>query len=190
MATLTELLGLKKSPLEQKRIQKKLSDLKGLNIVGQTDPRFITVDPSIKIADDKSQKSLMPDISTLQIPDANVPTLDKIIGEIGGSPAFIEAIRSHYDQHGLPLDHMMKKALFAVDELCGFIVAVTLVRPSKQMADVKVKSVMKKLKDKSFAAAVDRKLIYTCEENLGVTIEEFVEMTLGYLKPIAADFGM
>lgn len=118
------------------------------------------------------------------------PTLDKIIGEIDGSPAFIEAIRSHYDEHGLPLDHMMKKALFAVDELCGFIVAVTLVRPSKQMADVKVKSVMKKLKDKSFAAAVDRKLIYTCEENLGVSIQEFVEMTLSYLKPIAGEFGM
>ena len=81
MATLTELLGLKKSPLEQKRIQKKLSDLKRLNIVGQTDPRFITVDPSIKIADEKSQKSLVPDISALQIPAANVPTLDKIIAQ-------------------------------------------------------------------------------------------------------------
>ena len=81
MATLTELLGLKKSPLEQKRIQKKLSDLKRSNIVGQTDPRFITVDPSIKIADEKSQKSLVPDISALQIPAANVPTLDKIIAQ-------------------------------------------------------------------------------------------------------------
>ncbi len=115
------------------------------------------------------------------------PTLDKILNEIGGSPAFTEAIRSHYSEHGLALDHMMKKALFAVDELCGIIVAVTLVRPSKKMADVKVKSVTKKLKDKSFAAAVDRSLIYTCEENLGLPIAEFVELTLGYMQKIAGD---
>jgi predicted hydrolase (HD superfamily) len=116
--------------------------------------------------------------------------LDEILGEINATPEFIEAVRSHYDQHKLPLDSDMKKALFAVDELCGFIVAVTLVRPSKLMNDVKVSSVMKKFKDKGFAAKVDRSLILTCEENLKTPIKEFVELTLTYMKEIASKYGM
>lgn len=117
-------------------------------------------------------------------------TLDNIMHDIGANTEFVEAIRSHYGAHGLPLDHMMRKVLFAVDELCGFIVAVTLVRPSKKMEDVKVKSVTKKLKEKGFAAAVERELIYTCEENLGMPINEFVEKTLEFMKEIAAEQGL
>ena len=66
------------------------------------------------------------------------------------------AILSHADWNEVPRDRPLRKALFAVDELCGFVMAVTYVRPSKLIAEVKVKSVNKKLKDKSFARSVSR----------------------------------
>lgn len=116
--------------------------------------------------------------------------LDEILNEIGATPEFIVAVRAHSHMHDLPLDTLLKKALFAVDELCGFIVAVTLVRPSKNMAEVELKSVKKKFKDKAFAAKVDRDLILTCETNLNTPIDEFIEITLAAMKPIAGQFGM
>lgn len=116
--------------------------------------------------------------------------LDEILGEINASQEFIDAIRSHYWEHGVPVDTVLKKALFAVDELTGLIVAATLVRPSKKMGDVKVKSVKKKMKDKGFAAAVDRDLIKTCETALGTELPEFIELTLEAMKEIAPDWGM
>lgn len=117
--------------------------------------------------------------------------LDEILGqELGATSEFIEAVRSHYGEHNIPLDTKLKKVLFAVDELTGFIVAVTLVRPSKKMDDVEVKSVKKKFKDKGFAAKVDRSLILTCEENLNTPIDEFIQLTLDAMKPIASNYGL
>jgi len=116
--------------------------------------------------------------------------LDMILNEIGATPEFIEVVRSHYKEHGILLDTVLKKALFAVDELTGLIVAVTLVRPSKKMADVKVKSVKKKMKDKGFAAAVDRELIKTCETNLDTPLDEFIELTLKAMQEIAPNQGL
>lgn len=116
--------------------------------------------------------------------------LDEILGEIGATQEFIDVIKSHYWEQEVPVDTVMKKALFAVDELTGLIVAVTLVRPSKKMDDVKVKSVKKKFKDKNFAAAVDRDLIRTCEEHLGTELSEFIELTLNSMKEIASEHGL
>jgi len=116
--------------------------------------------------------------------------LDMILGEINATPEFIEVVRSHYKEHGIELDTVFKKALFAVDELTGLITAVTLVRPSKKMADVKVKSVKKKMKDKGFAAAVDRDLIRTCETNLNTPLDEFIALTLEAMKEIAEEQGL
>lgn len=79
-------------------------------------------------------------------------------------------------------DTTQRKALFAADELTGFINACALVRPSKSIEDLEVKSVMKKLKDKSFAAQVDRNLIKTCEQTLNVELREFVELVLNAMK--------
>lgn len=118
------------------------------------------------------------------------PDLDQILSEVNATPEFIEAIRSHYHELNLPLDTDLKKALFAVDELCGIIVAVTYVRPSKSMADVEVTSVKKKFKDKSFAAKVDRSLILTCESNLNTPIDEFIAITLKSMQQIAANHGL
>ena len=116
--------------------------------------------------------------------------LDEILSEINASQEFIEILRSHYKEHGLPVDTTLKKALYSVDELCGLIVAVTLVRPSKQMADVKVSSIKKKFKDKGFAASVDRSLILTCEESLKTPIDEMIRLALEAMKEIAKDYGM
>jgi len=111
--------------------------------------------------------------------------LDKILNELKATPDFVEAIRSHNQAHGLPLDTTLKKALFAVDELCGLIVATALVRPSKDINDVEVKSVKKKFKDKAFAAGCDRQHIMTCETNLDITLDEFIEITLNAMKGLS-----
>lgn len=102
-------------------------------------------------------------------------------------------IRSHYaHRYGAdyPLDTLLRKALYCVDELTGFIIAVTLVRPSKKLADVEVKSVTKKLKDKTFAAQVDRAQIAKCEELLGIPLDAFIQITLDAMKGIAGDLGL
>ncbi len=102
-------------------------------------------------------------------------------------------IRAHYAlKYGAdyPLDSMLRKALYCVDELTGFIIAVTYVRPSKKLADVEVSSVKKKLKDKGFAAQVDRAQIGQCEALLGITLDEFIGLVLEAMKPHAAAMGL
>ena len=85
---------------------------------------------------------------------------------------------------------MLRKCLYCVDELTGFIIAVTYVRPSKKIADVEVKSVTKKLKDKAFAAQVDREQIRQCEALLGISLDEFVGITLEAMKGVAAEMKL
>lgn len=102
-------------------------------------------------------------------------------------------IRAHYQsRYGseYPLDSMLRKCLYCVDELTGFIIAVTLVRPSKSIADVEVSSVKKKLKDKGFAAQVDREQIAKCEELLGIPLDEFIAITLGAMKGVGKQLGL
>ena len=84
----------------------------------------------------------------------------------------------------------MAKALFAVDELCGFLVACALVRPSRSMADLKVKSVKKKLKDKGFARGVSREDIQVGIEELGVPMDEHIEFLIAALAPREGELGL
>jgi len=119
--------------------------------------------------------------------------LEKMLSTIDAPNELLGDIRAHY-QHRYgeeyPLDTMLRKCLYCVDELTGFIIAVTLVRPSKAIADVKVSSVKKKLKDKSFAAQVDREQIKACEDLLGVPLEEMIELVLESMKAVAKDLGL
>jgi putative nucleotidyltransferase with HDIG domain len=88
------------------------------------------------------------------------------------------------------MDTKMKQAIYAVDELTGLIVAVALVRPSKSILDVKVSSVKKKWKDKSFAAGVKREDVEEGAEMLGVPLSEHIGVVLDAMKGIADDLGL
>ncbi len=120
-------------------------------------------------------------------------TLDDMLKSIKAPSELLGDIRAHYaSKYGAeyPLDTMLRKALYCVDELTGFIIAVAKVRPSKQLYDVEVSSVKKKLKDKAFAAQVDRAQIKHCEDLLGMPLDELIGLTLDAMKAIAPQLGL
>ena len=100
------------------------------------------------------------------------------------------AILGHASYTGVPRDTPMARALFAVDELCGFLVACALVRPSKSLADLEVTSVRKKLKDKAFARGVSREDVLQGAAELGVPLEELIAFVLAALRPVERDLGL
>ena len=93
------------------------------------------------------------------------------------------AILGHASYTGVPRDTPMAKALFAVDELSGFLVACALVRPSRSLADLEVSSVKKKLKDRAFARGVSREDIYRGAEEFGTPLDEHIGFLLAGLRP-------
>ncbi|MDD4319154.1 MAG: lysine--tRNA ligase [Candidatus Peribacteraceae bacterium] len=120
-------------------------------------------------------------------------TLEQLLATIEAPQELLADIRSHYaEKYGAehPLDTWLRKALYCADELTGFIIAVALVRPSRKLADVEVKSVKKKLKDKSFAAQVNREQILRCETLLGIPLDEFIGLNLEAMKKVAAEIGL
>ncbi len=100
------------------------------------------------------------------------------------------AILSHADYSGVPRESRMEKALFAADELSGFVIAVALVRPSRAITDVDIPSVLKKMKDKAFARAVRREDITRGADELGVPFEEHVGVVIQALTEIASQLGL
>lgn len=114
----------------------------------------------------------------------------EILRERGVSEEIVTACLAHATFGGIPHDTPLRRAIFAVDELAGFIIAVALVRPSKQLADVEVKSVTKKMKDKAFAAAVNREDIVRGAEEMGVTVQEHIETVLEGMKLVAETLGL
>jgi putative nucleotidyltransferase with HDIG domain len=114
----------------------------------------------------------------------------RILRERGWPEEIVEAISSHADYMGIPRDTPLKKSLYACDELVGFIGACVKVRPTKKVADLPVKSVTKKLKDKAFARSVDRKCIYDGAEGLGRPLPEHVEFVIASLVPVADELGL
>jgi putative nucleotidyltransferase with HDIG domain len=115
----------------------------------------------------------------------------KILRERGVAEEIIRCILSHATEvTGVTRETPMEKALYAVDELAGLITAVALVRPSKDIADVTVSSVKKKWKDKAFAAAVDRKEIEHAAADLGVPLDEHIEVVLKAMQAIAPTLGL
>jgi predicted hydrolase (HD superfamily) len=108
----------------------------------------------------------------------------------GYSERFIRAIMGHATYTGVPRDTAMARALFATDELCGFLVACALVRPSKSLDDLEVSSVKKKLKDKAFARSVNRDDIRQGIEELGVDADEHIRFVIEALKPLQEKIGL
>lgn len=108
----------------------------------------------------------------------------------GWSEEVCRAILSHADYSGVAPESNLEKTLRAVDELSGFVVAVTLVRPSKSINDVELSSVKKKMKDKAFARAVNREEIIHGAEQLGMPLEDVITNVIAALKADAERLGL
>jgi putative nucleotidyltransferase with HDIG domain len=100
------------------------------------------------------------------------------------------AILGHGNYTGVPRDTDCARALFGVDELCGFLVACALVRPSKSLMDLEVSSVRKKLKDKAFARGVNRDDVNQGVAELGVPLDDHIAFVLGALRPVEKSLGL
>ncbi len=103
---------------------------------------------------------------------------------------FIRAIMGHATYTGVPRDTPLARALFATDELCGFLVACALVRPSKSLDDLEVSSVKKKLKDKAFARTVNREDIHQGVAELGVELDKHIRFVIDALRPVQKEIGL
>jgi predicted hydrolase (HD superfamily) len=125
------------------------------------------------------------------------PTLDlhpmrgiAMLREKGWPEDLLDDIASHANYLDVPRDTNARKALFAVDEMCGFIIACALVKPDKSLGAVDAGTVRKKMKDKAFARAVHRDELVAGAEQLGIPFDEHVEIVRDSLKPIAPELGL
>jgi len=110
--------------------------------------------------------------------------------ERGYDEELVQGVLAHAEYTGTARDTLLKKTIFAVDELTGLIVAVALVRPSKKIADVTVESVLKKWNDRRFAAGVNRGLIEQGAQELGEPLEELIGMVLKAMQAISERLGL
>jgi putative nucleotidyltransferase with HDIG domain len=115
---------------------------------------------------------------------------NEILKERGWSDEIRRAIMSHAEYSGVTRDSAMEKALFACDELAGFITACTLVKPGKSLAEVEAKSVRKKMKDKAFARSVNRDDIVNGATDLGMDLEQHIAFCIEAMKGIAKELGL
>lgn len=138
---------------------------------------------------------LLHDFDYEQNPDVSIeghPIVgSKILRERGTSEEVIHAILAHAEEiTGVKPESAMERTLVAVDELTGFLIAVALVRPSKSILDVELKSVKKKWKDKLFAAPVNREEIEHAAGELGIPLDEHIQIVLDAMKANADVLGL
>jgi putative nucleotidyltransferase with HDIG domain len=114
----------------------------------------------------------------------------RLLKERGFGDEQCRAILGHATYSGVPRDTPMAKSLFAVDELCGFLIACALVRPSRSFADLEVSSVKKKLKDKAFARGVNRDDVRVGAEELGVPLDDHIAFCIAALRPVESSLGL
>jgi putative nucleotidyltransferase with HDIG domain len=114
----------------------------------------------------------------------------RILAAEGFPDELQRAILGHAHYTGVPRETPVARALFAVDELCGFLVACALVRPSKSLQDLEVASVRKKLRDKAFARGVNRDDVVQGAAELGVPLEEHIAFVLDALRPVERSLGL
>ena len=115
---------------------------------------------------------------------------NEILKQEGYSDEIRRAIMAHAEYTGVTRDTPMEKALFACDELAGFITACALVKPGKSLAEVEAASVRKKMKDKAFARSVNRNDIVTGAAEMGVELEEHIRFCIEAMKGIADKLGL
>jgi putative nucleotidyltransferase with HDIG domain len=114
----------------------------------------------------------------------------EILRARGYDAELVDTILSHAERTGVPRTTLMRKALFAVDELCGFVTAVTLVRPSKKIDEVEPSSVKKKLKDKAFARNVSREDITSGAELIGIPLDTHIQNVIAAMRGVATELGL
>ncbi|KFI36772.1 hydrolase [Peptococcaceae bacterium SCADC1_2_3] len=135
---------------------------------------------------------LVHDLDYELFPEEHCEKTKKVLEERGWPPEYIRAVVSHgwgmYSEEE-PQEYM-EKVLYAVDELTGLVSAAALIRPSKSLADLEVKSVMKKWKEKSFAAGVNRQVIEKGASMLGVEIKELVADVIAGMREVADKIGL
>jgi len=115
---------------------------------------------------------------------------NEILKQRGWPEIITKAVMSHAEYTGVTRDTPLEKALFACDELAGFITAVALIKPSKSLAEVDVKSVRKRMKDKAFARKVNRDDIVNGAAALGVDLDEHIALCIDALKGIAGELSL
>ncbi len=113
-----------------------------------------------------------------------------ILRERGWPEEIVRIIGSHADYTGIPRDTPAARALFAVDELCGFLTAVAYVRPTRKIADVEPSSVRKKMKDKAFARSVSREDIVRGAEELGIPLDDHIRNCVTAMAEVADRLGL
>ena len=142
--------------------------------------------------DDWGAVALLHDFDYERWPDqANHPFRGVEILKEKGYPEWVtRAILSHADYSGVPRESRLEKALYACDEMSGFVTAAALVRPSKSVLDLEAGSVLKRMKDKAFAKAVNRDDLRRGAEELGLPLEEHVGNVIGFLRVQAEPLGL
>ena len=120
--------------------------------------------------------------------DRHTEETTKKLKEKNVDQSIIDAIRGHCDK--APRTSLMAKAIYACDELTGLVVACALVQPDKKLKSVSVESIIRKFKDKSFAAGANRDQIRTCESELNIPLEEFVSIVLKSMQDNAKELGL
>ena len=132
------------------------------------------------------------DVDYEMYPDQHCKKAPEILRSAGYDDAFIHAVISH--GHGLVVDAeptlYMEKVLFAIDELTGLIGAAALMRPSKSVMDIEVKSVKKKFKDKRFAAGVNRDIILQGCKNLNMELDDVINKCILAMRTVADEIGL
>jgi putative nucleotidyltransferase with HDIG domain len=112
-----------------------------------------------------------------------------LVREMGASESMCRAILCHNEAHGIACETLLDKALFCIDPLTGLITAGALIRPDKSLAGLTSESLMKRFKEKRFAAGANREAIATCQQ-IGLGLDEFISLGLEAMKGIAGDLGL
>ena len=120
--------------------------------------------------------------------DLHTEETTKLLNQINADKIIINAIRGHCDKESR--NTLVAKSIYAVDELTGLIVACALVQPDKKLKSVTIESVLRKFKEKSFAAGANRDQIKTCETELNIPLEEFTSITLKSMQEKSEDLGL
>ncbi|MDD5686775.1 MAG: HDIG domain-containing protein [Elusimicrobia bacterium] len=157
---------------------------------------IVMSDLAEKLGEDKELWSLTGLLHDLDVEivnaDLNTHTLEteKILKSNNVDDVIIDTIKRHNEKaHGLKRETKFHHALAAGETITGIIIATTLVYPDKKIASVKPKSIVKRMKEKSFAASVDRDIIRECEK-IGFTVDQFAEICLTAMQKISSDLGL